>query len=131
MPPRTGDDLLSHLEDLCVEYRINFLGDLEPSQWPSCQRNTFVNAKLLGSKKFDTYATAPDIAESEPWKVEVKSLALLLVEKAGRHRRRNESTWRYACEPIILGRLESEVCWYVFLTTYGAPNAAPSSLNFH
>ena len=111
MPPRKGNELLAHLEDLCPKYRIAFHDDLDPSQWPIYHRKVLQNAKLLGGKTYDAYTTAPDASESEPWKVEVKSLALLLVKKAGRHRKRNESTWRHACEPIILGRLESEVCW--------------------
>jgi hypothetical protein len=111
MPPKKGDELLAHLEKLCSEYRIHFPGDLDPSQWPIHHRKFLESAKLLGSKTYNAYATGPNAPESEPWKVEVKSLALLLVQKAGRHRKRNESTWRHACEPIILGRLESEVCW--------------------
>jgi hypothetical protein len=111
MPPKKGDKLLAHLEDLCPKYRIKFLDDLDPSQWPIYHQKVFHNAKLLGGKTFNAYATAPDASENEPWKLKVKSVALLLVKTAGRHRKRNESTWRHACEPIILERLESEVCW--------------------
>lgn len=104
-------ELLAHLEKLSREYRIDFAGDLSPSMWPKNHRKTLANAKKLGDNKYDTYAMAPEISQNEPWKLEVKSLAAVLVEKAHRCRHRNESTWRHACEPIILGRLSSEVCW--------------------
>ncbi|KAF4631105.1 hypothetical protein G7Y89_g7026 [Cudoniella acicularis] len=50
------------------------------------------------------------LVSDKPWKPEVKSSATVLVDIAKRCRHRNESSWRYACEPVILGRLSSEVC---------------------
>jgi hypothetical protein len=111
MPPKTGDAHWAHLEDLSTEYRIKFLGEIEPSQWPDSHRTILQNAKQLGGKTYDSYATLPGVEESEPWKVKIKYQAKLLVDTAGRCRQRNESSWRYACEPIIMGRLSSEVCW--------------------
>jgi len=82
-----------------------------------CHRQTLENAKSLEDNKYNTYAIAPDISQNEPWKLKVKALAAILVERAHRCRHRNESTWRHACEPIILDRLSSEVCWLVFCYT--------------
>jgi len=104
------DKLLARLEKLSVEYQIDFAGDLSQSMWPECHRTTLANAIKLEDNKYDTYAMAPNVSQNEPWKLEVKSLATVLVEKAHRRRHRNESTWRHACEPIMLGMLSSEVC---------------------
>jgi hypothetical protein len=129
MPSKKGDELLTHLEVLCAKYRIEFPGDLSPSQWPQCHRRVLENAQILGAKSYDEYATASGLSESEPWKVKVKSLAHLLVEKAGRLKKRNESTWRHACEPIILGRLESEVCWWVLFHENQINTSIPAELS--
>jgi hypothetical protein len=110
MSPQKPDGLI-HLERLSVEYRVDFAGDLDQSMWPECHRTTLEKAKKLNDNKYDTYAVAPDVFQNEPWKAELKSLAAVLVEKADRCRHRTETTWRHACEPIILGRLSSEVCW--------------------
>ena len=105
------DELLARLERLSCEYRIDFAGELSPSRWPENHRTTLQNAKKLGDTKYDTYATAHGVSENEPWKLEVKNLSTVLADVAHRSRHRNESSWRHACEPIILGRLTSEVCW--------------------
>lgn len=116
MPPKKGDAFWAHMEDLSTEYRIDFPGEVEPSQWPNCHRTTLEKVRQLGGNTYDVYATASGVLESEPWKVKVKSMADFLVDTASRCRQRNESSWRHACEPIILGRLSSEVCWWAFYT---------------
>ncbi|KAL4912676.1 hypothetical protein BDW62DRAFT_12956 [Aspergillus aurantiobrunneus] len=44
-----------------------------------------------------------------PWIADIKNHAEELSERAKRCVRRNESTWRFACEPYALARLTSEV----------------------
>lgn len=63
----------------------------------------------LGERKFDSFATGPNVTSDEPWKIQVKSQAALLVERSRRCRQRNESSWRFACEPLVFARLEAEV----------------------
>jgi hypothetical protein len=65
----------------------------------------------LGERKLDSFATGPNVTSDEPWKVQVISQAALLVEKSRRCKQRNESSWRFACEPLIFARLEAEVVW--------------------
>jgi hypothetical protein len=36
---------------------------------------------------------------------------LQLTERAQRCKHRNESSWRFACEPLIFARLSAEVAW--------------------
>lgn len=100
------------------EYRITFLEELSPPTWPDRHRATFEQVQRVAETKFDTYTIDPNTAENEPWRVEVKSMAKTLVEKARRCSQRNESNWRFACEPMILGRLSAEVCWYVLPTLF-------------
>jgi hypothetical protein len=111
MPAPKPEEHLAHLEKLSEEYRIDFAGELHPSAWPECHKATLANAGKLGDKKYDSYATSSNESENAPWKLKVKDTAAILVETAGRCRHRNESSWRYACEPIILAKLSSEVCW--------------------
>ncbi|KAJ9130775.1 hypothetical protein NKR23_g12027 [Pleurostoma richardsiae] len=44
-----------------------------------------------------------------PWKSNVKFLANNLVARAKRNVKRNESSWRMSCEPLIFARLSGEV----------------------
>jgi hypothetical protein len=66
----------------------------------------------LGQRRFDSYATGSNEMVEKPWKLEIKSQAVLLVEKVRRMPQRNEVTWRSACEPLIFARMEAEVAWY-------------------
>ena len=102
---------LVHLQDLCQKYRIEFLGEIDSSNWPECCEDTLGGAKEVASKRYDAYATNPALLGTDPWKMERKSHAMVLVKSANRSRGRSESTWRHACESFILSRLSSEVCW--------------------
>lgn len=102
---------LARLHELSQKYRIEFSSDVSQVEHPECHDQT-VNAVLeLGSKTFNSYAIETRIDDQEPWKVTAKSLATLLAEKARRCARRNESSWRFACEALIFARLSSEVLW--------------------
>ncbi len=120
---------LSRKEELCREYRIDFAGDIDASEWPACHSQTLGKAKELGETKYSSYADEPNVSRSEPWKVERKSLALVLVEIASRYDHRSENTWRHACEPIIMGRLSSEVCWQVYSRYRAPPSQISKSAN--
>lgn len=115
--PLTSTETLQLLDRLAKEHRINFAGDLPQSKWPNCHKKTLEGITELGERKFDLFATEPNVTSDEPWKVQAKSQAALLVEKARRSRQRNESSWRFACEPLIFARLEAEVVWYHSIPT--------------
>jgi hypothetical protein len=99
------------LENLKRKYRIEFRGEVASNQWPQGHRTTFAAIQELGKTQFDTYAADPTLMESAPWKAEVKEQAKQLTSRAKRCVRRNESTWRFACEPYVLARLSAEVVW--------------------
>ncbi len=112
MPAQPARDPRS-AERLAREHRIEFISDIPRSEWPISHRETLEAISDLGQRKFESYAVDSVTDDIEPWKLHVKSQALLLKEKAGRQRHRNESSWRYACEHIVFARLEAEVAWYV------------------
>ena len=110
MPTITQKDL-ENLQNLCKEYRLNFLGDVPEDAWPESHRTILQDVTKLGQTKSASYATAHDVTDNEPWKLEVKQIALNLTERAKRSTQRNESSWRFACEPVVFARLSSEVAW--------------------
>ena len=113
MPTLTPDEVRLR-EDLCRKYRIVFAGETRPSEWPDRHKRTLQQVCELGNRKYDTYTDSPEQGDYEPWRAERKSMATVLTQIAARFHRRNESSWRHACEPIILGRLSAEVCWYAY-----------------
>lgn len=74
------------------------------SKWPWCHKLTLGRAMKLGERKLDSFAMEPNVTSDEPWKVQVMSQAALLVAKSRRCKQRNESSWRFACEPFIFAR---------------------------
>ena len=111
--PTISPKELKLLETLSKEYRIVFPGYLTPEDWPDCHREKLEAVAALGSKQYSSYAAEPGATDDAPWKAGVKDQADKLVEAAKRARHRNESTWRFSCEPLILSRLSAEVVWYV------------------
>src|SRR5690348_12082175 len=103
MPPTPQER--KKLENLRRKYRIEFQGEVPSHQWPKGHRATFSAIHELGKTQFDTYAADPTLVESAPWKAEVKEQAKQLTDRAKRCVRRNEATWRFACEPYALARL--------------------------
>ncbi|KAL2697731.1 hypothetical protein AAEP93_011635 [Penicillium crustosum] len=97
------------VERLRRKYRIEFCGELPSHEWPDVHRPIFNAVDELGKRQFDTYAACPTAIEDAPWTAEIKKHADELSERAKRCARRNESTWRFACEPYVLARLTSEV----------------------
>lgn len=106
------DSSEARLETLCKKYRIEFAGEIPSADWPDRHRKTLANARQVSEYTYEAYATEPHVTENNPWKIEVKQQAITLTEVVKRCQYRNESSWRHACEPIILGRLSAEVCWY-------------------
>ncbi|KAI1493431.1 hypothetical protein F5X96DRAFT_621846 [Biscogniauxia mediterranea] len=109
MPTLTPIQLV-RLQELCHKYRIEFLGEIDSSNWPEGHEDVLNGVKEVASKRYDAYATNRALLGTDPWKIERKSHAMVLAKSADRSRGRNESTWRHACESFILSRLSSEVC---------------------
>ncbi|KAF4464248.1 hypothetical protein FALBO_8920 [Fusarium albosuccineum] len=105
----SSQDSLQKLARLVRAYRIEFVHDLPQNEWPESLQKLRKHVFELGEKKFDSYATSPDSIHDEPWKLEVKSVAKKLAEKASRCVQRNESSWRAACEHVVFSRLSAEV----------------------
>lgn len=99
------------VEKLRRKYRIEFRGEVLSHEWPDSHRPTFIAVDELGKRQFDTYAACAIAIKDAPWTAEIKIHAEELSERARRCVRRNESTWRFACEPYALARLTSEVVW--------------------
>jgi hypothetical protein len=107
MPSISAKDL-KLIDDLRKEYRIVFAGEVQPQDWPECHRSLQGHVTELGDKKFNSYAIDSDLTDDTPWKSEVKQLARSLTERAKRNRHRNESSWRFSCEPFIFARLSGK-----------------------
>ncbi|KAH7000644.1 hypothetical protein EDB80DRAFT_114877 [Ilyonectria destructans] len=105
--PTLSPPVVNTLQRLCKEKGINFFQDLPQSDYPPSHANTLREVKQLGETKFDSFAT--DENDAAPWRLDLKVRALNLAEVAKSCRRRNESTWRFACEHHVLARLRSEV----------------------
>ncbi|KAK0743081.1 hypothetical protein B0T18DRAFT_330457 [Schizothecium vesticola] len=116
MPTLTAAQLV-HRQKLCQKYRIEFLGEIDPSNWPDCHRDTLNDATEAASKRYHAYATNPALLGTDPWKMERKSHAMVLVENANRSHGRNESTWRHACDPVAVR--ERDGPWISKLETVG------------
>lgn len=110
MPTLTHEQLV-HLQELCQKYRIEYLGEIDSSNWPKWHEDTLNGVKDVANMRYDAYATNPTHLGTDTWKMERKRRAMILVESAERSCGRNESTWRHACESFIFNRLLSEVCW--------------------
>ncbi|KAJ5738051.1 hypothetical protein N7493_001206 [Penicillium malachiteum] len=97
------------VEKLRRKHRIEFGGEVPPDEWPNSHRSTFSAVQRLGKTEFDTYAARAKTIEDAPWAADIKNNAEELSQRAKLCVRRNESTWRFACEPYALARLTSEV----------------------
>jgi hypothetical protein len=106
------EDQRLQLERLCKKFRIHFYPQLQDASLSQEQRRIFNNIRKLGTTKYDDYAVeSTQQSEMAPWKLEAKELALQLTEAAQRCRRRNEASWRHACEPLVFARVNSDVAW--------------------
>lgn len=104
-------DLLEILDDACREYRISFVKDSTTHDWPEHLQEVVSAVKILGRKEFTVYADGNNLSKERPWAAATKRTARKLAMKATRQERRNEDTWRFACEPIIFSRFDTEVAW--------------------
>ncbi|KIX02682.1 uncharacterized protein Z518_08624 [Rhinocladiella mackenziei CBS 650.93] len=97
-------------EDLRRKKRVHFKGSVGAAEWPPTHRHNFAAIRSLGDLKYDEYSVGahPDLV-NEPWKNRVKELAAELTERASRCCRRNEASWRFACEPVIFARMNADV----------------------
>lgn len=102
----------ARFEELRRKKRIHFKGSIGAAEWPPTHRHNFAAIQRLGDSKYDEYSVAAQTGSvGEPWKNGVKKLAAELMERAGRCYRRNEASWRYACEPVIFARMNADVTW--------------------
>ena len=100
------------LERLRQKNRIRFLENVLPTEWPSAHRHHFEKVLRAGNFSYDSYVVDHQNASAKaPWKLEIKELSAQLVERAQRCKGQNESTWRFACEPLIFARLSAEIAW--------------------
>ena len=98
------------LEMLRREYRIFFSKDTDRGNWPQTLKDVFETVQKLGKTEYDRYATDED--RMEPWKSDAKRQAKMLTEKAEQCVRRNEASWRFACEPLVFSRFSAVIAWY-------------------
>ncbi|KAI0553686.1 hypothetical protein F4679DRAFT_530152 [Xylaria curta] len=99
-------------ERLRREYNIVFADTLASNDWPANHRIVFESIDKLKQFKYSTYATPQDCRDdldTTPWKGEAKIRARKLTDKVKDCLSRNEATWRFACEPLVFSRLNSEV----------------------
>ncbi|UKZ53269.1 hypothetical protein TrVGV298_007061 [Trichoderma virens] len=89
MPTLTSEKLV-HLQELCQKYRIEFLGEIDSSHWPEWHKDTLNGVRDVASIRYNAYATNPAHLGTDPWKMERKSHAMVLVKSADRSRGRNE-----------------------------------------
>lgn len=101
------------LEQLRREYHIVFQSDLPPTQWPRNHRSVFEAIQKLGQIKYAEYGSGggPETSAREEWKHRSKVLAKKLTEKAEQCLRRDEASWRFACEPLVFTQFSAEVAW--------------------
>jgi hypothetical protein len=90
--------------------------------WPPNRWRVFRAFHKLGQIKYDEYGANEDtlITTEQPWKFEAKLLAKKLTEKAAQYLRRNEASWRFACEPLVFSCFSAEVARWVFCICYGS-----------
>lgn len=99
-------------EALRRKHRILFRGSIPAVDWPHNHQRRFAAIQSLGNLKYEDYTADPENDnQAEPWKLKAKELAVQLTERAGRCVRRNEASWRFACEPLIFARLNADVAW--------------------
>lgn len=101
------------LEKLRKEYGIVFgAKDNREAEWPKNHREVFEAIQELGQIEYERYAVKENNdAPTDPWKLQAKRLATQLVGNAEDCIRRNEASWRFACEPLVFKRLSAEVAW--------------------
>lgn len=93
------------------EYGIEFIDSLPPKKWPAAHAEVFTAIAEIREYRYSQYAAIHGEEAGTPWKGQAKRHTRKLVERAQLCVSRNESTWRFACEPLVLGRFSSEVAW--------------------
>ena len=98
------------LEHLRKEYNIIFKNDLPATRWPQNHRAAFEAIREL-SQHADYGNDDGQDTSGQQWKHKTKILAKRLVENAEQCVRRNEASWRFACEPLVFRQFSAEVAW--------------------
>ncbi|CRG87257.1 hypothetical protein PISL3812_04274 [Talaromyces islandicus] len=91
------------------EYGIVFIDSLPPREWPAAHAEVFKAIAKIQEYKYSQYDAMQNEEAGAPWKGQAKWHTRKLVEKARLCVARNESTWRFACEPLVFSRLSAEV----------------------
>lgn len=110
-----GPEQRQNIERLCQEKRIVFDRDALETDWPENHHSVFSAIKALGQSTYGGYEAddQSSTALESPWKYEAKSSAQQLAHIAKQCVQRNEASWRFACEPLILGRFNAQIAWSV------------------
>ncbi|KAJ5748240.1 uncharacterized protein N7511_009936 [Penicillium nucicola] len=91
---------------------IQFLGPVEPDNWPQIHGRLFADVQKLGRREYDDFVESISIDSIEkPWRNSTRSRADRLSQLANNawKERRNESSWRFAVENEIMYRFSVEV----------------------
>ncbi|UKZ79044.1 hypothetical protein TrVFT333_006795 [Trichoderma virens FT-333] len=116
MPTLTSEKLV-HLQELCQKYRIEFLGEIDSSHWPEWHKDTLNGVRDVASIRYNAYATNPAHLGTDPWKMERKSHAMVLVKSADRSRGRNEKIDKKLVNPVVVR--ERDGLWISTLEAVG------------
>jgi hypothetical protein len=108
--PRSKDNQ-SIFERRCKESGTVFVDSLRPNKWPTAHLGVFRAVARTDEYMYSDCDTAHSDRAQMPWKRQPKVHARKLVGKAQQCVMRNESPWRFACEPLVFSRLSSEVAW--------------------
>lgn len=111
-PPNMSRDDTQTLQRICTEFRINFVGFLDASQWPDCHRQKFTDIRTIGSMSFDTYVDNIGDLSHQPWRPGLIHSARDLVERAKVCLERTEDDWKFEYMKR-LDRFFYEVVWCV------------------
>ncbi|KXG51272.1 uncharacterized protein PGRI_095330 [Penicillium griseofulvum] len=91
---------------------IQFLGPVEPDNWPQTYRRLFADIQKLGRHEYNSFVEDISIDSIEkPWRNSTRNRADRLSQLADNawRERRNESGWRFAVENEIMHRFSVEV----------------------
>jgi hypothetical protein len=93
---------------------IEFLGPVEPANWPQTHERLFADVHKLGNRGYDNFVESISIDSIEkPWRNSIRHRADRLCKLADYawKERKNESSWRFAVENEIMHRFSVEVAW--------------------
>ncbi|OOQ87554.1 hypothetical protein PEBR_15558 [Penicillium brasilianum] len=91
---------------------IEFLGPVEPSDWPQSHRRLFADVNKLGRRTYDEFVESISIDSIEkPWRNSIRCRAdrLCKLARCALEERKRENSWRFSIENEIMHRFSVEV----------------------